>query len=63
MANILAGWSSGAEHVYVVLRTQTKAKNPDQIIVDKELKRIIPTAAAFGGAIIGVLSVGADLLG
>lgn len=24
---------------------------------------MIPTAAAFGGAIIGVLSVGADLLG
>jgi protein transport protein SEC61 subunit alpha len=29
----------------------------------KELKRIIPTAAAFGGAILGLLSVTADLLG
>ncbi|RAL67472.1 hypothetical protein DID88_008227 [Monilinia fructigena] len=29
----------------------------------KELKRIIPTAAAFGGACIGALSVGSDLLG
>ncbi|KAI9003079.1 SecY subunit domain-containing protein [Gaertneriomyces semiglobifer] len=29
----------------------------------KELKRIIPTAAAFGGLCIGALSVGADLLG
>lgn len=29
----------------------------------KELKRIIPTAAAFGGVCIGALSVAADLLG
>jgi protein transport protein SEC61 subunit alpha len=29
----------------------------------KELKRIIPTAAAFGGLCIGALSVSADLLG
>ena len=29
----------------------------------KELKRVIPTAAAFGGACIGALSVGSDLLG
>jgi protein transport protein SEC61 subunit alpha len=29
----------------------------------KELKRIIPTAAAFGGAILGALSVSADLIG
>jgi protein transport protein SEC61 subunit alpha len=29
----------------------------------KELKRVIPTAAAFGGACIGALSVLADLLG
>ncbi|PSS02498.1 protein transport protein SEC61 subunit alpha [Coniella lustricola] len=29
----------------------------------KELKRIIPTAAAFGGACIGALSVASDLLG
>lgn len=29
----------------------------------KELKRVIPTAAAFGGATIGALSVGADLIG
>ena len=29
----------------------------------KELKKIIPTAAAFGGLCIGALSVGADLLG
>jgi protein transport protein SEC61 subunit alpha len=29
----------------------------------KELKRVIPTAAAFGGAILGVLSVCADLMG
>ncbi|KAH8926336.1 putative endoplasmic reticulum insertion protein SEC61 [Atractiella rhizophila] len=29
----------------------------------KELKRVIPTAAAFGGAIIGALSVCADLMG
>ena len=27
----------------------------------KELKRVIPTAAAFGGAILGLLSVVADL--
>uniref|UniRef100_A0A060T4Z8 ARAD1B03894p n=1 Tax=Blastobotrys adeninivorans TaxID=409370 RepID=A0A060T4Z8_BLAAD len=31
--------------------------------VYKELKRIIPTAAAFGGATIGALSVASDLLG
>lgn len=31
--------------------------------VYKELKKIIPTAAAFGGAVIGALSVGSDLLG
>lgn len=29
----------------------------------KELKRIIPTAAIFGGAVIGLLSVAADLVG
>ena len=29
----------------------------------KELKRVIPTAAAFGGACIGALSVTSDLLG
>ena len=29
----------------------------------KELKRIIPTAAAFGGAVLGLLSVAADLSG
>lgn len=29
----------------------------------KELKRVIPTAAAFGGAILGLLSVVADLMG
>jgi hypothetical protein len=29
----------------------------------KELKRVIPTAAAFGGAILGLLSVAADLSG
>lgn len=29
----------------------------------KELKRVIPTAAAFGGACIGALSVLADMLG
>ena len=29
----------------------------------KELKRVIPTAAAFSGAILGVLSVAADLSG
>jgi len=29
----------------------------------KELKRVIPTAAAFGGAILGLFSVAADLSG
>ena len=29
----------------------------------KKLKRVIPTAAAFGGAILGLLSVAADLSG
>jgi protein transport protein SEC61 subunit alpha len=29
----------------------------------KELKRVIPTAAAFGGAVIGLLSVASDLMG
>jgi preprotein translocase subunit SecY len=29
----------------------------------KELKHVIPTAAAFGGAVLGLLSVAADLLG
>jgi len=29
----------------------------------KELKRVIPTAAAFGGAILGLLFVSTDLLG
>ena len=29
----------------------------------KELKRVIPTAAAFGGAVLGLLSVCADLMG
>ena len=29
----------------------------------KELKRVIPTAAALGGAILGLLSVTADLMG
>jgi len=29
----------------------------------KELKRVIPTAAAFGGACIGALSVVSDLIG
>ena len=29
----------------------------------KELKRVIPTAAAFGGAVLGLLSVAADLMG
>ncbi|CCK69027.1 translocon subunit SEC61 KNAG_0B05970 [Huiozyma naganishii CBS 8797] len=34
-----------------------------EVNVYRELKRIIPTAAAFGGATIGALSVGSDLLG
>ena len=29
----------------------------------KELKRVIPTAAALGGAMLGLLSVAADLMG
>jgi len=29
----------------------------------KELKRVIPTAAGFGGAVLGLLSVVADLSG
>lgn len=29
----------------------------------KELKRVIPTAAALGGAVLGLLSVAADLCG
>lgn len=29
----------------------------------KELKRVIPTAAAFGGACIGALSICSDMLG
>jgi preprotein translocase subunit SecY len=29
----------------------------------KELKRVIPTSATFGGAILGLLSVAADFLG
>jgi protein transport protein SEC61 subunit alpha len=29
----------------------------------KELKRVIPTAAAFGGAMIGALSVASDMMG
>ena len=29
----------------------------------KELKRVIPTAAAFGGAVIGALSFCSDMLG
>ena len=29
----------------------------------KELKRVVPTAAALGGAILGLLSVAADLMG
>ncbi|KAJ3017877.1 UNVERIFIED_CONTAM: translocon subunit [Siphonaria sp. JEL0065] len=29
----------------------------------KELKKVIPTAAAFGGLVVGALSVGADLMG
>jgi len=29
----------------------------------KELKRVIPTAAAFGGATLGLLSVVADMMG
>ena len=29
----------------------------------KELKKVIPTAAAFGGAVLGLLSVAADLSG
>ena len=29
----------------------------------KELKRIVPTAAALGGAMLGLLSVAADLMG
>ena len=29
----------------------------------RELKRVIPTAAAFGGAVIGLLSVSSDLMG
>ena len=29
----------------------------------KELKRVIPTAAAFGGAVIGALSFFSDMLG
>lgn len=34
-----------------------------EVNVYRELKKIIPTAAAFGGATIGALSVGSDLLG
>lgn len=29
----------------------------------KELKHVIPTAAAFGGVILGLLSVATDLMG
>lgn len=34
-----------------------------EALMYKELKRVIPTAAAFGGAILGLLSVAADLSG
>lgn len=34
-----------------------------EVSMYKELKRVIPTAAAFGGAILGLLSVCADMMG
>jgi preprotein translocase subunit SecY len=33
------------------------------VSIYKELKRVIPTAAAFGGATLGLLSVVADMMG
>jgi len=43
-------------------QNMTIAGHRDQSIY-KELKRVIPTAASFGGAVIGVLSVTSDMLG
>lgn len=43
-------------------RTQVMAGHREGSMY-KELKRVIPTAAAFGGAILGALSVAADLIG
>ncbi|PPQ89753.1 LOW QUALITY PROTEIN: hypothetical protein CVT25_014198 [Psilocybe cyanescens] len=34
-----------------------------EVSMYKEFKRVIPTAAAFGGTILGLLSVAADLSG
>ncbi|BEI90873.1 uncharacterized protein CcaverHIS019_0309430 [Cutaneotrichosporon cavernicola] len=55
---------SGPRDVAKQLKDQsmTLAGHRDASIY-KELKRVIPTAAAFGGAVLGLLSFGADMLG
>ena len=55
---------SGPRDVAKQLKDQqmTLAGHREQSIY-KELKRVIPTAAAFGGAVLGLLSVVADLMG
>ena len=55
---------SGPRDVAKQLKDQsmTLAGHRDASIY-KELKRVIPTAAAFGGATLGLLSVVADMMG
>ena len=55
---------SGPRDVAKQLKDQgmTLAGHRDASIY-KELKRVIPTAAAFGGAVLGLLSVVADMMG
>lgn len=55
---------SGPRDVAKQLKDQnmTLAGHRDASIY-KELKRVIPTAAAFGGATLGLLSFGADMMG
>lgn len=55
---------SGPRDVAKQLKDQnmTLAGHREQSIY-KELKRVIPTAAAFGGAVLGLLSVVADMMG
>jgi protein transport protein SEC61 subunit alpha len=56
---------SGPRDVAKQLKDQQMviATSGKEVSMYKELKRVIPTAAAFGGATLGLLSVGADLIG
>merc|ERR1711964_694826 len=60
---VLRSPSSLPASVACAALTPSASSTPRDESMYRELKRIIPTAAAFGGACIGALSIVSDLMG